>query len=106
MKVIRAIYGCIEAALQWYILFSGTLEKMGYKLNPYDKCITNRMDKNGRQCTIAWRVDDCIATHVEQSELDDLGMQMIKHFGDMEMHRGDSHDFLGMKLNILRDEKI
>ena len=41
MKVIREIYGCIEAALQWYILFSRMLEKMGYKLNPYDKCIAN-----------------------------------------------------------------
>ena len=73
MNVIRAIYGCIEAALQWYILFSGTLEKMGYKLNLYDKCIANRTDKNGKQCTIAWHVDDCIATHMEQKELDMLG---------------------------------
>ena len=70
------------------------------------KCIANRTDKNGKQCTIAWHVDDSIATHVDQSKLDDLGRQMIKHFGDMEIYRGDSHDFLGMKLNILRDEKI
>ena len=33
MKVMRVIYGCIEAALQWYILFSETLEKMDFKLN-------------------------------------------------------------------------
>jgi hypothetical protein len=37
MKVIRAIYGCIEAALQWYIMFTGTLKGLGYKLNPYNK---------------------------------------------------------------------
>ena len=34
MKVIRAIYGCIEAALQWYKMFTGTLIGLGYKLNP------------------------------------------------------------------------
>ena len=60
---------------------------MGYKLNPYDKCIVNRLDSNGKQCTIAWHVDDCIATHVEQSKLDELGEQIIKHFGDMEIHK-------------------
>ena len=69
------------------------------------KCIANRTDKNGKQCTIAWHVDDCIATHLEQKELDILGEQMIKHFGEMEIHRGNTHDILGMKLNILREEK-
>ena len=34
MKVIQAIYGCIETALQWYKMFRGTLKKLGYKLNP------------------------------------------------------------------------
>ena len=43
MKVIRAIYGCIEAALQWYKMFTGTLKKLGYKLNPYDKCVANKV---------------------------------------------------------------
>ena len=52
MKVIRAIYGCIEAALQWYIIFTGTLKKLGYKLNPYDKCVANKVI-NGNQCTMA-----------------------------------------------------
>ena len=30
---------------------------------------------------------------------------MIKYFGDMEIHTGDTHDFLGMKINILREGK-
>ena len=49
MRVIRAIYGCIEAALQWYILFTQTLKDMGFKLNPYDKCIlANRITEYGK----------------------------------------------------------
>ena len=79
MKVIRAIYGCIEAALQWYIMFTGTLKKLGYKLNPYDKCVANKII-NGKQCTIAWHVDDAIASHEEQMILDELGEQMQKDF--------------------------
>ena len=49
-KVIRAIYGCIESALQWYELFSET--PLGFTLNDYDKCIANRMVK-GKQMTIS-----------------------------------------------------
>ena len=82
MKVIRAIYGCIEAALQWYKMFTGTLKKLGYKLNPYDKCVANKVI-NGKQCTVAWHVDDVIATHVEQKVLDELGEQMKTDYGDM-----------------------
>ena len=35
MRVMGAIYGCIEAALQLYNLFNSTLEKEGFVLNPY-----------------------------------------------------------------------
>ena len=99
MKVIRTLYGCIEAALNWYILFTQTLEKIGFTLNPYDKCIGNKII-NGHQCTIAWHVDDCIVSHVEQKVLDDIAKLMIKEFGEMEISRGEDHSFLGMNFNI------
>ena len=42
LRVLRAIYGCIESALQWYVLYKTTLEKEGFKLNPYNLCIANK----------------------------------------------------------------
>ena len=30
LSVLRALYGCIESALQWHILFKSTLEKEGF----------------------------------------------------------------------------
>ena len=77
VKVIRAIYGCIESALQWYKLFSETLKDLGFVLNPYDKCIANRMVE-GKQMTIAWHVDDCIVSHADQRVLDEFGKRMIE----------------------------
>ena len=103
MRDIRAIYGCIEAALQCYILFTQTLKDMGFKLNPYDKCIANRITEDVKQCTIVWHVDDCIAAHVDQKVLDHLGKKMMHHFGDMEIHTGNERDFLVM--NIIINEK-
>jgi hypothetical protein len=55
--LVKALYGCVKSALLWYELFSGTLQGMGFELNPYDSCIANSTI-GGKQCTIAWYVDD------------------------------------------------
>ena len=62
LKVIRAIYGCIQSALLWYNLYSATLEKEGYKINPYDRCVANK-NINGSLCTVVWYVDDNKVSH-------------------------------------------
>ena len=43
MKLGRAIYGCIKSALLLYDLYANTLKDMGFEINPYDKCIANKM---------------------------------------------------------------
>ena len=40
-----------------YNLYSSTLQKMGFTLNPYDLCVANKMI-NGSQCTVVFYVDD------------------------------------------------
>jgi len=105
LKVVRAIYGCIESALQWYKLFSGSLKVLGFKLNEYDKCVANKM-VDGKQLTIAWHVDDCIASHMDKKVLEGFGKVMIKEFGEMEYTTGDEHDFLGMKMKINADKTV
>ena len=86
-------------------MFTETLQVDGFVLNPYDKCIANK-DINGSQCTIAWHVDDCLATHIKQSVLDALAKRLIDRFGDMKITTGATHDFLGMKITIRDDKKI
>lgn len=43
LRVLRAIYGCIKSALLWYDLFLTTLQNMGFIINPYDRCVANKM---------------------------------------------------------------
>ena len=105
LKVERAIYGCIESALAWYNMFTKILEKMGFELNPYDKCVANKMI-NGTQCTIVWYVDDVKVSHICQQVLDDITNKMQEHFGPMDIMKGDKHSYLGMNINIHRDKKV
>lgn len=57
LRVIRLIYGRIEAALLWYELYTEVLKKTGFEINLYDFCVANVITDRS-QCTIAWHVDD------------------------------------------------
>jgi hypothetical protein len=51
VQVMRAIYGMLEAALLWYKKFQKELEQEGFKFNPHDPCVANRV-KKGSQHTV------------------------------------------------------
>ena len=104
LKVLRAIYGCIELALQWYNLYTKTLKVGGYILNEYDRCVTNK-NINGKQCTVAWYVDDNKASHVDSRFIDDLLDTIKTHFGEIKIMRGKKHTFLGMNIHVGRQLK-
>ena len=75
MQLIKALYGCIKSALLWYELFTGELRQMRFKLNPYDKCVANKMI-DCKQCTIAWWVDDNCLTHLSAKVLERIIKRM------------------------------
>ena len=105
VQVMQALYGCIQSALLWYDLFSSTLEKEGFKINPYDCCVANK-DINGHQCTIAWYVDNNKLSHKDANVVSEV-LKIIKaHFGDLTVSRGKKHTFLGMNITIRKDKKV
>ena len=53
VQILKALYGMIESALLRYsTLYVDVLQKEGFEVNPYDKCVANKTI-NGKQCTIA-----------------------------------------------------
>jgi hypothetical protein len=42
LRLLKAVYGCVKSALLWYELFTGTLQGLGFELNPYDTCLANK----------------------------------------------------------------
>ena len=108
MAILKAIYGCIESALRWYELFSQTLKKEGFVINPYDRCVANKII-NGKQCTIVWYVDDNKLSHKDPKVVTEILEIMKKHFGELVIHRacvGKNFDFLGMGITIKEDKHI
>ena len=57
VRLLKYIYITLKLALLFWDNLSETLQESGFKNNPYDWCVANKMI-NGTQCTIGWHVDD------------------------------------------------
>ena len=97
LRLLKALYGCVKSALLWYKLFLGSLKKKGFKLNPYDACIANKVE-NGKQCTIAWYVNNNKISHVKPEIVTEVIAMIEEHFGKMTVTRGKEHMFLSMNI--------
>ena len=105
LQLLKALYGCVRSALLWYELFAKTLAGMGFELNPYDPCVANMMFE-GKQCTIAWYVDDTKISHVNPKVVDKVIAAIEAVFGKMTVTRGKQHEFLGMKITFNPDKTV
>jgi hypothetical protein len=87
LELLKALYECVQSALLWYELFSGTLKGMGFELNPYDTCIANKTTDK-KQYTIAWYVDDTKISHVDDNAVSHVIERIEYCFGEMTVTRG------------------
>jgi hypothetical protein len=81
---------------------------MGFKLNPYDRCIANKMI-DGKQCTILWHVDDLKISHVNDEVIENVISTLSERYGKeapLVVTQGKVHDYLGMMLNFSVEGKV
>jgi Reverse transcriptase (RNA-dependent DNA polymerase) len=105
VQLVKALYGCVQSALLWYNLFVSTLLDLGFVLNPYDSCVAN-CEIHGKQCTIAWYVDDMKVSHVDEAVVTDILQKIENTFGKMTIARGKKHSFLGMNITFRVDKTV
>lgn len=43
VQVLKAIYGMLQSAILFYKKLRKDLEGIGFKFNPYDPCVANKM---------------------------------------------------------------
>ncbi len=106
VQCLNAVYGAMVAALLYCKKFVKCLTKQGYKINPYNGCVANKVVR-GRQVTICFHIDDCNISHESSAVIDDaiVWLRTDKSiFEDgprqMKVHRGKTHKYLGMSLDF------
>ncbi len=115
MQCLNAFYGTILAALLYDKMFKKSLTntKQGYKINPYDGCMANKVVK-GKQVTICSHIHDCKNSHKFSAVIDDtIAWLRVEYkiifedgFGHMKVHRGKTHTYLGMSLNFSHKAEV
>ena len=83
----------------WYNLFSITPEGLDFKINPYGRCVKNKVI-DGTQCTVAWYVDDNKLSHINPEVISDMINEVMNLFGNLSVVRGNNHNVVGMNLDI------
>ena len=98
----------MRAALLFWKLLSSKLVLWGFKINPYDWCVANKII-DGKQCTILWHVDDLKISHVDPDVNTDIINMIDNEFGKeapLTITRGRVHDYLGMTLDYSESGKV
>ena len=108
VQLTKALYGTLKAALLFWKRLSKQLIKWGFKLNPYDSCVANKII-DGNQCTILWHVDDLKISHVDPKVVTDVIELLKSKFGNedpLTITRGKVHEYLGMTIDFSIDGKV
>ena len=108
VRLLKALYRTLKSALLFWENLSETFQEWGFKINPYDWCVVNKMI-NGKQCTIGWHVDDLKISHVDLEVVDGILNKLdesnVKE-ATMVTTRGKIHDYLGMTLDYNINGKV
>jgi hypothetical protein len=108
VQLAKALYGTLKAAMLFWRKLTEFLEGIGFVTNPYDRCVANKM-VDGKQCTVAWHVDDLKISHVDPKVVDGVIASLSGEFGKeapLTVTRGKIHEYLGMTLDYSTGGKV
>ena len=101
VRLLKALYGCVESAKLWYEHFRACIEKIGFTANPRDIYVFNKFTR-GMQCTIGVHDDDQIITCANHGMLTDTINGIKSMFKETTETYGKVHNYLGMTMDFSR----
>jgi hypothetical protein len=104
LEILKALYGMMKSSLLFYRKLRKDLEQLGFKVNPYDICVANKMI-DGKQFTVLFHVDDLKISHKDKKVVDQFIQWATHKYEDAEItklkpSRGKVHDYLGITLDF------
>jgi hypothetical protein len=108
IQLLRGFYGMLVAAFLWYLNFKRDLEKEGYKFNPYNSCVADKIMK-GKQHTVRFHVDNLMCSHMDPKVNDVFKTWLNKLYtnhGTVTSSCGNVHDYLGMTFDFSKTGKV
>jgi hypothetical protein len=83
VKLLKVVYGCVQASALWYTLIKGTLENMGYQTIETAVCVFRKQP--GEQVFLLLLYIDDILAVVDEQESEKLKKHMEEKFGEVKL---------------------
>ena len=103
--ILKAMYGMIESALLWYDMFSKALSYLGFKCNPYERCIAKKVIDE-HQCTIGWFLDNSNVSHLDDDVNSIIADKIEEKIGKISVTTGNKNTVLGMDIEFIGIKKV
>ena len=106
VRLLKALYGCVESAKLWNEDISATLVNDGFVPNPQDPCVFNKGSaKDKEQITVIVYVDDLLVTCKSKRRIDELWKLMRSKYAkphqlDITVKLGPTLNYLGMTFDF------
>jgi hypothetical protein len=100
VRLVKALYGTVEAAKLWYDLITTYLGAYGFVKNRYERCVLNKILDDGTRITVVLYVDDLLVTCALPGPIDDLHKHLETRFTEVSFHTGTKIDYVGMTLDF------
>lgn len=95
-KLLKALYGCIQASKLWFNKLVKFLKKQGYEQSPTDPCVMRKV-VNDKIYILLIYVDDILVI-ADKAEINRLKDEFTKEFTWITMDVGKRHSYLGMQI--------
>jgi hypothetical protein len=100
VRLLKALYGTVQAARLWHDMIVNILTSYGFVQNPYDKCVLNKRDADGGVTTVALYVDDLLITSTSELHTLRLKAHLESQFKEVTYHSGKILDYVGMTMDF------
>jgi hypothetical protein len=104
----KAIYGTMNAALLAYKKLAKLFREWGFKMNPYDPCVWNKI-VNGKQLTILFHIDDLMMSHKSPNIVTLYIRKLEREYATRDpltVTRGKVHEYLGMTVDFRKKLQV
>ena len=97
-KLLKALYGCIQASKLWFNNLVRFLKSEGYEQSPTDPCVMRKI-KGQKIFLLLIYVDDILVIATRE-EMERLRARFIAKFQWITMEVGATHSYLGMQIKL------
>jgi hypothetical protein len=106
VKVVKGLYGLIQAAKLWYDKLTSLLKNIDFIPNEYDPCVFNRIESDGSQTTTTIHVDDMLITASSDHYLRKTIQGIQESYPGLSVQIGKKLNYLGMNFDFTDAKKV